>query len=303
MKKNLLLLFMFLLTIGGFYSCTDEAKDPPTLNVTEVAGATYTAGSVVTYEIIAASNTDLTYFEANPNVVGGAGTGVIVTVPADALTYDNLGGYDFDNNLSNVTFTYAYVVPSTGIANGTVIDIEFYLEDKDADNSVTKSFTITSGAGNISRFTAVLMGAQSSTTGSFLDANTGTVYVQATANTNQSLIDVVYYYGNTNLATLCAPNDETVGGGGTNFSLCEGWTTKNATTFGPSSVTSAEFDAMTDDSVLSEISGLSATKSTSLDVSNVIAFMTADGKKGLIKVSALEAVNTGTITINVIIQE
>ena len=172
-----------------------------------------------------------------------------------------------------------------------------------AENDDTKSFTVISGAGNIVRFTAVLMGAQASTTGSFLDANTGNVYTQADANDNQELIDVIYYFGSSNAATLCAPNDETVNGGAGNLALCESWTTHNATTFGSSLFTIAEFDAMTDDSQLLSIANLTNSKATDLAVDNIIAFETVDGKKGLIKVSDLISATDGTITIDVLMQE
>ena len=209
----------------------------------------------------------------------------------------------FTGGLNSVTITYAYAVPATGIAVGSEISIEFAVTDDVADNSVSKSFTVVSGAGNIVRFTAVLMGAQASTTGSFLDANTGTVYTQADANANQELVDIVYYYGSTNAATLCAPNDETVNGGTGNLALCESWTTNNATTFGSSLITAAEFDAMTDDALLLSIADLANSKVTDLAVDNLIAFETVDGKKGLIKVSDLVAATDGTITINVVMQE
>ncbi len=296
-KVNLLLVLLFAVTLGFMSSCNPDEPVKPTIVVSETTGATYAQGSVVTYEIVVSSNEDLKTFTVSPSVVGGAGTGVIVTNPADVLTDGN-----FSSGLNSVTITYAYAIPATGIAVGSEISIEFAVSDNVADNSSSKSFTVVSGAGNIVRFTAVLMGAQASSTGSFLDANTGTVYTQADANTNQDLVDIVYYYGSANAATLCAPNDETVNGGAGFLALCETWTTKNATLFGASSVSATDFDAMTDDSGLVD-TGLTDSKVTDLAVDNLIAFETADGKKGLIKVSDLEPNSTGTITIDVLMQE
>jgi len=295
-KVNLLLVVLFALTMGFMSSCNPEEADKPSLVVSEVTGATYAQGSVVTYEIIISSNADLKSFTASPSVVGGDGTGVIVTNPADALTDGT-----FTSGLNSVTVTYAYAVPATGIAAGSEISIEFYVEDNDANETVTKSFTVVS---SVKHFTAVLMGAQANLTeGSYLDAATGTVYTQTDAAANQALVDIVYYYGSANAATLCAPNEVTVNGGTGNLTLCESWTTKNATVFGASTVTVTEFDAMIDDSVIAEITGLTESISIDLAVDAIIAFETVNGEKGLIKIVALEATTAGTITIEVLIQE
>ncbi|MBN2275188.1 MAG: hypothetical protein JXK95_12705 [Bacteroidales bacterium] len=151
-------------------------------------------------------------------------------------------------------------------------------------------------------FTAILLGAQTSTDPSCLDANTGLRYkiAEDQAKNNAASIDMLYYYGATNLATLAAPNDETVDGTGVgSFTWTSTWSTKNATKFGASSldysnVTAAEVNA---------ISGLSASKVTSLDVGTTVAFETADGKKGVLQVTNLNTGASGTITIAVKIQE
>ena len=179
--------------------------------------------------------------------------------------------------------------------------------DKDgltATQSVVITVDPALGGDPISSYTAILMGGlQNTEYGSFLDAEEGDVYKLGPAVTNQSLIDMVYYYGSANNATLCAPNDATVNGGSGNFDVCQVWTTKNATTFGPSSITASEFDDINNDTEISEISGLSLSKMTALIVGNVIAFETAGDKKGLVKITALENSNSGTITIAVKIQQ
>jgi len=135
-KVNLLLVVLFALTLGFVSSCTPEEADKPTIVVTEVAGATYALGSVVTYEVILSSNADLKTFTASPSVVGGDGTGVIVTNPVDAITDGN-----FVDGLNSVTITYAYAVPATGIAAGSEISIEFYVSDDVENETVTKTLT------------------------------------------------------------------------------------------------------------------------------------------------------------------
>jgi hypothetical protein len=114
-------------------------------------------------------------------------------------------------------------------------------------------------------------------------------------------VDIIYYYGSSNLATLAAPADPTLDGTATNgFDWTEGWSPKNETLFGSSSI---DFDNVTNDLEISEITGLSSTKMTSLTVGNVVAFELADGKKGLIKVTDLNTGSDGTITIQVKVQQ
>ena len=184
---------------------------------------------------------------------------------------------------------------------------ELIVTDKD-DMSASQSVVITVDAsmagGPIDTYTAILMGAQSNVDiGSFLDAETGEVYLIGPATNNQSIIDVVYYYGSQNLATLTAPDDATVGGGAGNLSLCESWTTKNGTRFGTASLTATEFDDVSNDILILAETGISNSKMTQLAVGNVLSFVTVNGKKGLIKVSAITTGTAGSITLDVKVQE
>ena len=103
--------------------------------------------------------------------------------------------------------------------------------------------------------------------------------------------------------TLTAPDDVTVNGGAGNLSLCVDFTTKNETRFASSSITASEFDDIENDAQIADITGLNESKLTQLAIDDVVAFVTEDGKKGLIKVADMETGNTGTITINVKIQQ
>jgi hypothetical protein len=198
--------------------------------------------------------------------------------------------------------TYNFRFELSDITEETTLEITAV--DKDAQEA-SKSIVIQVTAGNpISSFTAVLMGGQgNNSVGSFLDADGGDVYLQAAAESNAALIDVVYYYGSSNLATLTAPDDATVNGGAGNLSLCADFTVKNDTRFGTSSISATAFDAIENDAEISAITGLSASKMTDLAVNDVIEFITAEGKKGLIKVANMTTGSDGTITIDVKIQQ
>ena len=116
------------------------------------------------------------------------------------------------------------------------------------------NITYVDAPNDLEEFTAVLMGGQSNAdVGSYLDADAGTVYKQSVAPANSAAIDIIYYYGTTNRATLVAPTDATVNGGGTNLTLATVLTTKNATKFNTNpGISPAEFDAMTTDADISD---------------------------------------------------
>ncbi len=182
----------------------------------------------------------------------------------------------------------------------------FIVEDKDgltASESIT--VTVEDADLSLSSYTAILMGGQSNSTyGSFLDADAGKVYLSSAASGVQGDIDIVYYYGSTNNATLAAPSDETVNGtGSSSFSLTASWTTQNETTFNTNpGITADDFDDMTTDASIADIS-TSVTKVTSLAADDVVVFTTAEGKKGALKVVEVSGEGSGTIEIQVKIVE
>lgn len=186
-------------------------------------------------------------------------------------------------------------------ADGDEHVFTFTVTDKDGETA-EKVITITvEGSGNpISTYTAKLMGAQSNATyGSFLDAETGTVYLLADARANASAVDVFYYFGSSNEASFAALDDTDAN----EFSIISdaAWTTRNSTKFVTTSVTAADFTAMTDDSGFTF--DASASSVTQLAAGDVVGFVTVDGKKGLIHVDEIVTGGDGSITIDIKIQE
>lgn len=176
--------------------------------------------------------------------------------------------------------------------------------------SDSKTFTITveKTGGPIDEWTQTL-GSHQSTTGSSFASSNGEVYNLAEAKANATLIDFMYFYGATNLATLAAPDDEIIP---TVFFSADGpetWSTRNSTRFSETSMTVAGFDAVEDDLLLVEhAEGAALTLVNELEVGDVIAFVTdadKDGgaKMGLIKVAAIEAGAGGTMQIEVKVQK
>ncbi len=158
-------------------------------------------------------------------------------------------------------------------------------------------------AGEITSYTAKLLGAQSASAGSFFSTTNGTVYNATTANQNQNLIDFVYYYGVSNKATIGAPSDTDVINahvGTANFST---WSTRNKTRFTASSLTALQFDAITDDKEITAVTTLTDSKVNNLGTDKVFAFKTEVGKQGFVKIRNLVADASGSITIDVKVQK
>jgi len=267
-----------------FTSCEEETKPAPVISFTNNVSSAETSNS--SYTITGTITTEVGLDQVKYFAVTEAGSDQLAVV----TYFDNKNEYSFQFAVNNITD-----------------DVTIQVEATDADNQTTsRNFEITFiGGGNaISSFTAVLMGAQSLlTTGSALDADAGTVYKLDDAATNAAKVDILYYYGTTNLATFAAPNDETVNGVAANaFNWTNNWSVQNATKFGVSTLSTTEFDAIADDSELATIAGLAASKITDLGVDDVLEFITAGGKKGALKVTAITTGASGTITINVKVQ-
>jgi hypothetical protein len=191
-------------------------------------------------------------------------------------------------------YTYRFVI--SDITAETTIEIKAV--DKDGQDA-SLQIVIQLTEGSINSYSAILLGAQGNAEPSCLDANTGTRY-SVNQTGHDAEIDMIYYYGTTNLATLAAPNDETVNGtGASSLDWTNDWDPQNATLFGS---TTLDFNDINYND-LSGISGLSASKINELAVDDVYAFQTADGKKGLVKVTDLTTGAGGTITIHIKIQE
>jgi hypothetical protein len=62
-------------------------------------------------------------------------------------------------------------------------------------------------SGLIFTYSTKVLGAQTSTSGSFFASSSGTIYFLLDAKINAALVDWVYFYGASNLATIWAPSD------------------------------------------------------------------------------------------------
>jgi hypothetical protein len=139
------------------------------------------------------------------------------------------------------------------------------------------------------------LGGQTNTAGSCYSVSNDKITKFDAAASISATIDFVYYFGATNKATICAPNDATVDGSATSALDCSKWATKNATKFVVA--TGVDFEKATDADI--KDLNISESKVNQLEVGTVVAYKTAAGLTGLFKVTALTADKTGAVTISV----
>src|SRR5690554_2575254 len=221
----------------------------------------------------------------------------------------SIAGYPktkFDDNKTNLLeFTYEPKASEVGELNFTIIA----KDNKGAENFAQVKINIKEQPAEIESFTAILMGSQNDANlGSFFSTVTGEVYKITPAGENSELIDFVYFYGNTNSATITAPdNDEIIGtGAGQVYGPVGNWSTRNATRFNQlfSGITVEEFDAMNNDALIvaNTASDVDLKMANFLNKDALVAFITVDGKKGIFKVADLDT-EAKTITIDVKVQK
>jgi hypothetical protein len=195
-------------------------------------------------------------------------------------------------------------------ANSQVGQEKWYFKVTDKNNQTKEiSFTITTEAvttyGPINEFSMKILGAQDNATGSSFASIDGTVYSITDAKANAAKIDWLYFYGATNLATLASPNDADAASVFNNATWgLQTWSVRNNTLF--KKVTDpVDWNGIVNDSLIliNTASGVTNTKSNNLVVNNYLSFITASGKKGMIKVESIDGTQTGTITISVKVQQ
>lgn len=149
----------------------------------------------------------------------------------------------------------------------------------------------------INSYSAKLLGGQSNPNeGSFFDAHTGTVLNTAGAITASATIDFIFAYGTMNQYYIGAPSDADIQT--SHGTIAATWSTLNTTTFSPSSMTVADFDAMIDDRDFPTSTGVE-TKINMLGAGDVFSFLTVDGKFGMVKVNSVDGTVAGNRAIDI----
>ncbi len=215
-------------------------------------------------------------------------------------------------NAKDYVKTYTDVL--SGQAAGQIITYTVKATD-DQESVTSETFTVTLiSVENVDVSSVIQLGAQSNTTvlykflGIANNFATYTAGVSGTATANSSKIDFVYYYGATDKNAFAAPTN-TDGAQVIWNTEITGWATKNDTKFKVTSITAAQFDQIKDvtkvDDSFKTIDFASGTLSKVVSLANndVYAFLTASGKKGLVKFVTTATDNTGAVTLFVISQK
>ena len=290
-KVSIFLIAAFVAACAG---CSKEDSGPAAIRFNNVQNDKIILSEGVTEYVVSAtitSTTNLKSLKVNRKV--GSETTQVITPIA---SFPNKTSYDLTQTINNITADCEIIVT--------------------VDNGVEYSRTLTivytpapekPEAGGINIWTDKILGslAHVSTAGSSCASIDGTVYSITNAKTNSAKIDFIYFNGATHPKSLAAPNNAAVGTLG-QTSAPSTWTTKNATKLGLlSNVTGAQFDACENDELIETVvttAAVSADIVSNLAANNVVGFITADGKKGLIKVISIDTSSDANNSIKISIK-
>lgn len=312
--KNLSLLatvasMIFLYSCGGEDPEDEPNPDAPSVTVeVKVNGtaatspATVEAGDEVTADIDVTAPGNFNVFRVY--VVRGTSTLATLELTRTQVT----GVTDFTTPFTGTVTVFNEVPDSLA---GQSINLEFEVVDDEDQTGSDSDFELTVSEPEARSYSAVLL---SVPTGDFMNENffstsNGEIYsadeVTSTSEAISPLIDFGYYYGTTDNASIASP----AGFVNTVFSAqVDGWNTKNATVIKSTTLGSSEFTELSsfaDIDVAFDAGTDEEGIITGLAVGDVVAFETAEGKRGLILVTGLEAGTDSNdyIEIDVLVQE
>ena len=300
MKRVFFFLTAILLgTMTMITSCTDDTEEPDLPpSISFVTGAGYISDDAT----IEVNTPFVVKILAEANATSNA---KIASIGVTRIFNNQIvGDTAFTFNDATVTFELTIMsYPTAGVEN-----IEFEATDKDGQSAkISLQITTEEAAGGaIDSWTEKVLGSWNNPTGSSFASINGNVYTLDQAFDNQSLIDYMYWWAaSTNSATLGAPDDPNAADVfNTGDYKLENWTTKNATRFKTTTVTSAGFDAIIYASEIIDIAtGADQSRLANLEVDDVIAFVTVTGKRGLIRIKTIDSGSDGTMTIDVKVEK
>jgi hypothetical protein len=299
MKRIFLFLGAIILTsVALLTSCTSDntVDTPPTVNFVAGAGfisddATLTVSTPFQIKILAEANA------TSQSKIESLKVTRVFDLQSSDTTY---GGFN------DVTLSLTISFP--GVPQPGVESIEFKVTDKDGFSS-TISLQITwetAAGGPIDTWEMRILGSWNNVdTGSSFASINGNVYKLNEAFANQTLIDFIYWWGQSTSATIGAPNDANAAlVFNTGAYALSNWTTLNATQFKTTTVNSAAFDAITDATECIDIAtGANQTRIGGLVEDQVIAFVTVTNKHGLVRVKNIATGSAGSITIDIKVEK
>lgn len=306
MKKTNLLAGLLLLTGMGFItSCSKDSTTDVTPTIVFNGGNDYIAANTIL-------NTGAT-FHVGVTAAANSSSSKKLTRFLVVRTFNNVPTTVLDSVLNTDNFSwnnYYSANSSVGAERWT-----FTVTDKDGQsNELSFNITTEASAGEIYTYTAILLGGQENASrGSFYSTLNDSVMIQGIANVNQARIDMIYYYGATNEASIVAPASTQLSGIPQFSYILAGanqWTVRNQTKF-KKVATAIDWALVTNDApITTNAVSLNNMNANQLLENQIYAFETAatsanPGKKGLFKVISLGGTTTATrsITLEVKIQK
>ncbi len=202
-------------------------------------------------------------------------------------------------------YNFIYTVNDSALA-GTTLSFRLIVTDVDGRTAQEDISVRVQRIQTIREQTAVLLGSVGSAQPSSYDvAGTGQRFNLADARANAARIDLMYYFGANNNATLVAPSDPSAASVFSGNNGPASWSTRNATrfrvvpNFSANDFNNATFGII--DATPLEPNG--GTLAANLTTNQVVVFQTVDGKKGLILVENIVPGTDGTITLRLKVQD
>lgn len=293
MKKLFSILSLVIILASFFVAGCSKNEDPipPTITFKQAAG----------------------YVSANTTANYGDTINFGITAKSNGT--DNLAKFQIFANgqqmLDSTINTATFALDVTTVKTIQDKEVWKFVTTDIAGNSKTDSVVITGTFGEILTYSSKTLGAQSNTTeNGFISYrnSTATQYTQVEAFSHQADIDMFCFYENTatsvNMMTLAAPGSN-IKGIFTGTTSPELYTVKNITFFVKTTLTAAQFDAVTNDAVIraSFDPTKQFKKAKLLTAGDVYSFKLQSGKYGLLKVIAVAGAEAGTLQIAVKIQK
>jgi len=279
-------------TLMVLNSCeTTTTVIPPLVTVNPTDAVTANPGETVTYQMLVSSETDLKTAS--------------ITAKFNSTLLDSKDSA-FPATVQEAIIGFSFMVPET-MGDGAVLTLTFTASNTE-QTVVTRTINVVKLPGEINTYTAVIMSDLENPVGSsFYSVEDNKLMNINAAIAASGEVDLIYYYGATNKASLCAPADVAVEAfqDSHNESIVKKFTTRNNTKLAPVTMTPAEFAAVTNDLVvIDKQPSTTATTATKLAVDNVIWCETVTGKKALILVKNITGTqSTSYITIEVKVQK
>lgn len=287
-------LLLLAATVATTSCGTDTEEVTPaapsiTLSAADETGTTVNVGEAVTFTVSVNAPGGFNVIRVDKTV----GTGSTVQFDEETKTPGQ----------TVTSFTYNFAYTPTSDEAGQNIYFDFEVVD-DAGLTSTHEFVVTVNEPAILTYQTVLLGGQqNSTEGSFYNARDNQVYLMAAAKNNKDKVDLLYYFGANNLATIAAPTDADSHEvfGTTNLQGMVNATNFVRTTAAFANITTASHIS---NAWLEQKSGQVDTKVINLKVGDVFAFQLADARGyrlGVAEVVGMDNTTAGSrkITLNI----